>query len=305
MEKRLLNITGGATKFIQLLIAVHYLHLKGYKFTDITCKSSSALFIIPYLLGKYRDLYKEGVELDLNKYFKVPPTDGEGNLTAKAKARAVWSFMPNWIPGGNINSFGVQDVEALFTKYMSKEDFNKYKNGHYPNVHVVSVRPSQAKQDKVVSVVNLKHCTYKEAKAYILGSAAIQVFTNAIEIKGEDHVDGGMYTAGAGGYLLDTGYFKNVESVVSIYSWTDPHFGIKESETWKENIGNNSARVAEIFKASNKWYADRHEYWYCKANNIPRLEVKVPDVFKNTYEVNPETIAKAVTLTKQYMKQIK
>lgn len=298
---KLLNVTGGATKFIQLVIAISETLKAGYKPTDITVKSSSALAIIPILLGLEQEMYQEGINLKLEKYFKIPPTDGNGSFTKKALFRAAWSFLPNWIPGGDVNSFGVQDTRPLLKKYLTEELFNAYKNNdNYPNVHVVSFMPTSAK----ICVTNLKQCNYLYAIDIISGSSKIQAITDSINIGGVDHVDGGMYLAGSGGYLMETGYFDKVEQCVSIYSWTDPHFDILPSDGWKENIANNSARIVQNLKGSNKWFCPNHEKWYCFANGVERLPIHVPDVFKYTYEYKQETVEKAVSLTQLYMKDV-
>lgn len=299
---KVLSITGGATKFIQLLIATHKILQHGYKPDDIVVKSSSAIYILPLLLGKYDQLYKEGVELDLAKYFTVPPTNGNGKLTPLALLRAAASFLPNWMPFGAVNSFGEQDVRPLLRKYLSLEEFNRYKYGDYPNVHVVTV--VTGKKD-VSRVVNLKELEYEEALANIEGSAQIQAFTAGLEIDGQVVFDGGMFTAGAAGYLFETGYFDiEPTELVSIYSWTKYNYDLKESDAWKENIANNSLRISNVFKAATKWAFPRHEYWYCRANNIKRLEVRCPDVFEHTYQYDKATVDKAVEETTKYMNQL-
>lgn len=303
--KIVLSVTGGATKFIQLLIAIYKILQRGYKPTDIIVMSSSAIMIVLILLGKFEELYQEAIELNLKKYFKIPPTDGKGNLTILARLRAVWSFLPDWL-GGKVNSFGEQDVRPLLKKYLTEELFNKYKTGDYPNVWVVSVKPSKAKQKEYVSFVNLKDCTFHEALDEIEASSRIQVFTNSLKVKGEWRNDGGMYFAGAAGWAIEENIedFANTEQLVSIYSYTDPHFGIKEGQAWRSNIGNNSARVSELLKASNKYYCRLHEHYLCKDRGIKRLEVDVPDIMENTYQYDKKTVYKASFETTEYMNEL-
>ena len=299
--KRILSFTGGATKFIQLVIACTKILKHGYNPTDIIVKSSSAIKILLILLGKGDIALKEGSNLDLSKYFDVIPTDGNGKLTFKAKLRAIWSFMPSWM-GGNVNSFGVQDVRPLIKKYLTNDDFLKYKLGDYPNVWTVSVKPSYGSLKEYIHVQNLKECkNLNEALLYIEGSSQIQTLTEGVKINNDIHFDGGMYLAGSAGYLLQEKIFDNVEEVVSVYSWTDPHFDILDSKDWKNDIGSNMARMSQFFKGSNKYFCRSHEELYCKVNNIKRTEFMLPDVFKNTYEYSKETVNQAILETNKYM----
>lgn len=315
IKRKILSVTGGATKFIQILISIKKVLDSGFEPTDILVKSSSAICILLIIMGKYDEAYKEGLNLDLNKYFTEPPTNGDGKLTFKAKLRAIWSFMPSWI-GGDVNSFGVQDVRPLLKKYLTEELFQKYKNDNikYPNIWVVSVKPnkSQLYNDKkefteYLCIDNLKDCeNLEQALNLIEASSQIQAFTEGVEINNETRFDGGMYLAGSAGFFIEEGFFKkeNVEELISIYSWTNPHFDIQDSKDWKKDIGTNTARLSQMFKASNKYFCAKHEYWLCKSNNIKRLAINVPDVFKNTYEVNPDTIKNAVILTNNYLNEI-
>lgn len=286
---KLVSITGGATKFLQLLIAFHLLLKRGYKPTDIIVTSASALFILPYLLGKADEMFYEGRNLDLKKYFVHPPTDGNGNLTFWAKLRAIWSFMPNWIPGGNIDSFGVQDVRPLLKKYLSDEEIKAYVDGDYPNVHVLMFCPSLGR----IRVVNIKdpNLTVDEIRDIIEASTRLQGLTNPLYIGEVAHVDGGMFLSGAAGFLMENEIFQNVYELVSIYSYTNPF--PKENHAWKENIGNNAMRISFQFESAVRYLCPMHEHWYCVANDIPRLEIRVPDILQSTYDVDAETIARA------------
>lgn len=311
MKKRLLSYTGGATKFIQIVISMVRILSSNYKPTDIIVKSSSAIAVLLVLLGKGSEAHQEGVNLDLSKYFSEPPTDGNGKLTWNAKLRAVRSFLPNWL-GGAVNSFGVQDVRPLLKKYLTDEMFQEYKNGDYPNVWTIAVNPSKGKLKsesgdftEYVCVDNLKDCnTLTEVLALIEASAQIQGFTEGVEIDGYTRFDGGMYFAGAAGFLLEEEFFTDVEKVVSVYSWTDPHFDIQDSDEWKNDIGTNSARISQMLKGSNKYFAPKHEQRYCQVMGIDRVAVDLPDVFKNTYEYNQAAVKEAVDKTTAYMNGI-
>lgn len=291
---KLLNITGGSTKFIQIAAALYVLHQEGYRFTDLSVISASAIAAIPYVFGMWDEMFNEGTNLNMDKIFKVTPTNSRGNLTFIALLRATLSFFTN------INSFGVQDIKPILKKYITEELFEKYKVSNKPNIHVVAYEPTYNR----IYVKNLKDCAnVEECYSLIMGSSAIQTYTQHITyhdgVREVDLVDGGMWVAGAGGYLMESGYFKNVESVVSIYSW-ELGTNLEQSSNWKKNIMQNIARTSMGFKNANMWYAPRHEYWYCthQDNNIPIMQIFTPNVLdiSDLYDVENLTEAKDKTL---------
>ena len=295
--RKLLSCTGGGAKFIEIIIALDRIIKGGYRPTDIIVKSSSALAILFVILGKYLEGYKEGADLDLKKFFKSPPTDGKGQLTLSAKFRAIWSFMPSVI-GGDINSFGVQDVRPLLLKYISDADFELYRNGPYPNIWIVTVDPSKGTQGEYLHFDNLKDCAnVKTAADLIEASAQIQGNTEGVYIGDSHRFDGGMYLAGAAGYMIKNNFFENVAETVSIYSYTDSHYGTKDSDSYKKDIGSNAARIIEMLKNSNKYFCREHEYELCINRGIKRLEVNLPDVIDNLYGADAETVNRAILET--------
>lgn len=289
--KKLLSLTGGATKFIQLVTAMIEVYKRGYVPTDLITISASSIAALPFVLGLHEEMVNEGTNLELSDIFKVSPVTEKGGIAAIGVLRALWS----WLPGDKVHSVGVQDVTPLITKYITEELFFKYKFGaQYPNIHTISYDPT----DDEVVVINLKDVDYETALAAIAASSHIPVFTQAVEVNinntVKDLVDGGVYTSNAAGFLIRTGYFDadDVDTLVSVYAW-EKNRKLKKSTTWKKNIFNNALRTSNGQTSGNMWYSEDHEMLTCNYYKIPRYALFLPNVIENLYEVDNKILRKA------------
>jgi len=292
-DRRILSVTGGSTKFIQLVAGMIKLEEKGYNFTDIICKSASGIAVLPFVFGLHEELVQEGLNVEFEKIFTSTPVTRTGGIHFKGIIRAVLSFL---FP--NITAFGKQDTKHLIRKYITKDMYRKYLTGDYPNIHVVTVDNTQG----IPVIFNLKNIfCYEEALSIIAGSSKITPMVEYEPFEGLCLVDGGMILAGGAGYIMETNYIKSerVESVVSLYSWTNPFPDC--SEDWKKNVFSNTKRSSELLKAGGKYYGPRHEYWYCKANGIPLEQLFVPDVLDQLYDIDDKDLENAYNQTLEYL----
>jgi len=274
---RILGQTGGATQFIELVQASIEVK-KVFDFTDLVVTSASAIASLPFVIGMYEELIEEGENLEVKDFMKVSPTNSKGGFSWRAIFRAIRSFLPFT----KVNSFGVQDVSKLLKKYVTPEVFQQYKEGNYPNIHVYYVDPDT----KTPCIENAKNCTYQEFIDLVQTSSKIQPMVEHGIFRDKPGVDGGMYLSGAVGYFIEEGYFEKeeVEEVYSIYVWTNPN--PKPDSKWKNNIATNIKGAIDSFKAGGKWAFPRHEYWFCKANNIPLTQLFCPDLHDTTYDLD-------------------
>lgn len=272
---KLLNVTGGATQFIELVQAM-IVTSKVYKPTDLVVTSASAIAAVPFVLGMHEELIEEGENLEVRDFMTISPTKPNGKFSWLGILRILLGL----IPGININSLGIQDVSDLLKKYVPPKVFRKYQEEDYPNIHVTYVDPDT----KTPRIVNLKDCTYQEYLDAVMCSSKIQGFVKHGMFREKPGVDGGLYLAGAAGYFMENGYFTNVQEVYSIYVWTDPN--PKSSEVWRRNFITNTKAVTDTLKAGQKWCYPRHEYWYCKANNISLTQLFCPDLHDTLYDLD-------------------
>jgi hypothetical protein len=292
---KLLNLSGTATKFIQLVAALYKLdELKpNFKPTDITAISGTSILVLPYLFKEWNNLFYEGENITKEDLFSFSPTNNDGKIRALAIGRALMSFVNTW------NSFGVQNIQPYLDKYITEEMFYKYKYEDYPNVHIIAYDPTKGK----LFIKNAKECSnLKELHNLIKSSSAIQVYTEHIEFEDEngkvDLVDGGMWCSGAGGYLMEIDYFNELpDEVISIYSFEEEP-KLKENDAWKKNIFNNILRTSQGFKNANQWYSVKHEYRLCKSENISLIQLFTPTVLdvEDIYDVDKLSEAKNITL---------
>jgi hypothetical protein len=289
---KILSVTGGATKFIQLAVAMIETARKGYKPTDLVVISASAIAALPFVMGMYDEMIKEGTSLDLSKFFTKSPVNKKGKLSLSA----IWRAFVSLLWGNKIYSFGVQDVTGLLTKYITQHVFNLYQYGNYPAIHVITV---EYRTGKVVPV-NLKNCTYQEMLDAINASSNIPIFTKDLN----GFVDGGTFCKGAAGYLIETGYFDaaKIEKIVSIYSWDKAPVKMSDVDYTKD-IFANVTNYIECKELSNDWYSLNHERRLAQALKIDRLELFIPNILTNLYEVNNAILIEAKEKTEIYIKQ--
>ena len=129
--RKILNLSGAGTKISGLAGACDYIfNVCGYRPTDISGISSGGILGIPIALRKW-DILREFTQVfTINDIFDSNPINKKNKITFSAKLRAIKGK----------SSFGTQNnLPLTVSRIISKEDFNRYQKGEFPNVWIGSV----------------------------------------------------------------------------------------------------------------------------------------------------------------------
>lgn len=282
---KLLNISGGATKAIQLAVASIEVY-KRWKPDIIAGVSAGAIIALPLALGMFDLLIQESLDIKPDEMFKVRPTNKKGKITLHGWMRAISGVIQT--KETDKYSFGIQDTRHFIKNFITEEMFNSYKaNKELPDILVLTVNVTYG----CPIVYNLKTLNYLQAIEAIEKSCHIPIMTDAIE----DEVDGGLWAHCPEWYLLHNNILKPSE-VISIYS-REEIFKVKKSTKWKENVFENITRTLQLFNIALSTCGQGLAKWYCIANNIKHLQLFCPQVLEETYEFDESKLKNAMNLT--------
>ena len=173
-ERKVLNLSGAATKIAGLAGVSDYIHnIKGFRPTDITGISSGALLSLPIALRKWDFIRELTQTFTLDDIFDSKPINEDNKITFKAKLRVAL---------GN-PSLGTQNnLYKTLQKIITKEEFKRYQEGNYPNVWVGSVDFKTGSR----YIVNIKdkEISYEEYQILVNASASIPLAVESVKYKG-------------------------------------------------------------------------------------------------------------------------
>lgn len=241
--------------------------------------SYSAVVAIPLAMGMYEDILKESASLTHNKFFKVSPMTKKGGLSFAGFRRVVSSiFAPK-----KYHSFGLQDVQPLLKKFVTKEIFEQYKKGDYPIVYVAAVC-AETQEPVIWNVKELDYDTYLKA---VSASSRIPVWTQLQKIGDLHYYDGGVTDTNASVLLFDK---YNISEVISIYP-RPKNFEGKKVPQVKGVVGAINWTIDTMLK--NVSHNDSLvEVLECEDRGIKLKQIFLPYVLDNLYDVDKTKLLK-------------
>lgn len=278
--KKVLNISGGATKITGLLSASKAISQKmDYRPDIITGVSSGAICAMIVATGLYSKAEEVLKDLSLSTFMDQPPVNSKGKLTLNAYIRALTGK----------NSLGVQNIPKVLSQIITKEVFDRYQmqSRIMPDVWIIAINARTGAPRSW----NAKWLTYEKYLQVVAASCAIPVFTQPIEIEGEIYYDGGLRNHIGGAWLLK--HIKpQVGEMISIFS--RPKIEDFKLEREKPANGlfqllNDTITIMNIDISSNDEYAERA---ICKARGIKYLPLHMPSITKSVYDVDKDRLKK-------------
>jgi len=169
---------GGATKGAGIAGASVEVKNLGFKPDIYSGISFGSIACVPLAIGMDAELLKESATLQLRKFFKVPPTTKNGKITGRAILRAAWSFVSR---SNKFLSLGVQDIEPILTKFITREKFLDYQRSSAAPCFIMAVEFQS--NTPVVWNVKDKRITFQEYLAIVKASSRIPVMTQPMMIQ--------------------------------------------------------------------------------------------------------------------------
>lgn len=284
-NRTLINISGGAIKFIALISAFIHLLRKGEKPNVLTGVSSGAIICFLYVCGRLT----EGLAMARKSHNINVIFSKRNNPVNKKGGLSIWAI---WRILSGKNYLGEMDnLEKNIREICSVLDFLKYKeNPHAPHCYILAI---ESKTGMHV-IRNLKDCTYEEAIDLVIGSSSIAPTIKEREFRGVMLNDGGHRGHSAGAYLLRRnidGMRTNLKQCITIFSRPAP----KDYEALALDKSNNffnrliNFTIGTFVKETSLNDAFMED-WICEENDIQYKPVYIDKFTEDTYHITPEEI---------------
>jgi hypothetical protein len=289
--KALINISGGAIKFIALISAFRQLLKTGVKPKAVSGVSSGAIICFLYVCGRL----DQGLELarksdDIRLIFsrKNQPV---GKI-AGFSIQAIWKL----IRGKNY--IGVMDnLEKNIKAICSPKDFWNYKeNPEAPDCYLLAIDETTGRH----VVQNIKHLSYNGAIDLVIGSSSIAPTIISREFEGWLLNDGGHRGHSAGAYLLRNNYQKlkeRIDTCFTIFSRPHPEEyeeqGVDKTNNFFNRLLNFTIGISIKETSLNDEYVEREE---CEDSEIAYIPIYIPKFTNATYAASKEDIQKGEAL---------
>jgi predicted patatin/cPLA2 family phospholipase len=281
MKRKILNISGGATKIAGLAGATDYIiNEYGYKPTDITGVSSGAILTLPIALGKWDEIRNLTTSFSLDDIFDKKPVNKKNRITLNSVLRVL----------SGKTSLGTQNnLKKTISKIVTPLDFFHYQNDEkYPDCYVGSVDFKTGSR-KVFNLKN-KTITYDDYLELVNSSASIPLAVEPVYFN-----DYTLYDGGVRNHILSTWSLENIENIESTISVFSRPKEIKEilGTKWDpKNILDVFNRYISITNIEISKSDEENEKLLVKLlskkdNKISLKQVFTPYVIKELYDTDP------------------
>lgn len=296
--KRLINISGGAIKYIGLIACLRELVKEGVRPTVLTGVSSGAIISFCYVCGKLEQAFKIGERTD----------DIRVIFSKKNDPTRKWNIIRNILLGRNY--LGIMDnLEKNIRAIVSPDDFYMYKHGKQTiDCFILSVNEDDGSE----VLVNLKDLDYDQAIDHVIGSSSISPTTIARStvLRGRkiNLIDGGHRDHSAGGNVLELDLME-FDECLTIWSRDKPsrYVGerLKDLSTFFKRLINS---VIPTFVKEVSMNDEEKEDVLCAMRAIEYYPIYLKKFHSSTYKISKEEIKKGiqigVTAARKYIQKI-
>ncbi len=290
--KALVNISGGAIKFIALISAFKQLLHTGVKPKALSGVSSGSIIAFLYVCGRLDQgltLARRSHDIRLIFSRKNQPV---GKL-AGFSIQAIWKI----IRGRNY--IGIMDnLEKNIRSICSTKDFWNYKeNPDAPDCYILAIDETTGRH----IVQNIKHLSYNGAIDLVIGSSSIAPTIKAREFEGWLLNDGGHRGHSAGAYLLRNNYQRikeRIDTCFTIFSRPDPETynnqPLGQFNNFFKRLLGFTIPVSVKETSLNDEYVEREE---CEEAGFHYIPIYIPKFTEDTsYVASKEEIKKGESL---------
>lgn len=295
--RKVLNISGGATKIAGLAGAADYIiNEYGYKPTDITGVSSGSILSLPIAMGKWEDIRKLTTTFSLDDIFDKKPVNKNNRIKFNAVIRALTGKL----------SFGTQNkLKSTLGKVITPLDFFNYQNNEmYPDCYIGAVDFKTGSR----KVYNLKNRSikYDDYLDIVNASSSIPLAVEPVYLNGCILYDGGVRN-----HILSTWAIENIENIetsISIFSrpknindilndnWSPKNI----IDVFNRYIAINNIEISKSDEENEKLLADLYSK---NGYNIDVKQIFTPFIIKELYDTDPEKLKRLYNLSYESAKE--
>lgn len=272
MITRVLNLSGGSTKFIGIVGAAQEI-LKNWIPTHITGVSAGAIAAIPVAMDLWDTIIPIGLEVTLDTFFSTPPVTKKGDIRLWSIFRSIFG-----------KSLGVQKIQEMYSKIITPEIFKIYQEGDYAVCYALATNYSTG--EPVAFNLKDKNTTYERALDAIAASSAIPVFTQPIIIDGEIYFDGGVRDFVASKWALENLTPREIKTVYS------RPYGYRAQSELKTSIFAMLNRTIDLMQNEVQMNDADQELSLCRDRGIFLDQYFLPVVLESLYDTDPGRLQK-------------
>ncbi len=281
----LINISGGAIKFIGLIACFRKIIESGIKPKAVSGVSSGAIIALFYVCNKLDDAYKLAKKSHDKKLI----------FSSKNDPERLWNIIKSQILRRNY--LGQMDnLEKNIRSIITKEVFNQYKSDiqYNPDCYILSVRENNSAK----VLVNLKYLSYEAAISHVIGSSSIAPLIKSRRVTHKSEIielnDGGHRDHSAGSEVLKKDSFNKC---ITIFSRPSVE-GYQKMEVGKTNTFLNRLMNFTV-KTYNKEVSindESKEYELCKKSNCEYSPIYLDKFVDSTYDITPQEIEDGIMI---------
>lgn len=281
--KKLINISGGAIKFVALAACFKELIDKGIKPKAVSGVSAGSIIALFYVCGKLDTCVELAKQSDNKRIIFSKKNDPE----------RIINVIRNIVLGRNY--LGVMDnLEKTIRHEIDEALFNKYTDySNTPDCYILSIDEATGKK----ILVNLKECNYQNAIAHVIASSSIAptIKSRKVFAHGKYYFacDGGHRDHSAGSTLLV--HDQSFDEVITIFSRDSID---KYTETSKRKFKNFFTRLTDFtistFIREVSINDELREKDLCEDNGIKYSPIHIQPFVNSTYNITRKEIINGV-----------
>jgi hypothetical protein len=295
MKKNILiNVGGGAIKFIGLITAFYQLIISGVKPKYLSGNSAGSIVIFLYCCGKL----SEGIKIAKKSFIKTLIFSRKNNPTGNISGFSLSGIFK--ILKGRSYAGRMDNLEKELRNIVSIQDFDNYKfNPNSPEAYIITIEKEKGKH----VLLKLKDLNYEEAISVVIASCSIIPMTPFRKFRNMFLADGGHRATSAGAYILKNNINNikdDIDECITIFSRNEPEKYEEENLNIKKGFFNHliNFTLSVQFKETtlNDEYMEKTE---CKFSKINYKPVYLRKFTTESYSISEKEVQDGIEIAKE------
>lgn len=286
--KTLVNISGGAIKFIALIACFRKLIKSGVKPEAVSGVSAGAIISLFYVCGKLEEAYELAKKSHDRRLIFSKKNDPVGNIGGFS-IHAIWKIIT-----GKSYAGVMDNLEKNIRSVITPKVFRNYTKDivNNPDCWILSI--DERTSAKVL--VNLKYLEYESAIRHVIGSSSIAPLIKPSEVAHKSSLhklnDGGHRDHSAGSEVLLKKTFNRCITIFSrpeIEEYQDQEVG--DSKNFINRLLNFTVKT---FNKEISINDENREFEICKRSNCEYHPVYLESFVSSNYDITTEQIQRGI-----------
>ncbi len=298
----LINVSGGAIRFVYLAYAFYNLLLKGVSPTAVSGVSAGSFIVFAFCCGRLREA------LDIaNKTHDPRQIFSKKNQPfGKISGFSISALIK--IVSGKGYAGVMDNLEKNLRKTISEEDFEEYQqDNNRPDCFIMCINEETHSE----VLINLKdsRVKYEDAINIVMGSAAISPTTKPYKLRSDlIHplntgsvilIDGGHRHVSAGSYVLENELAGDLNECYTILSRNSKDQYNSVSKQNVKSFFNRLLNITSIFVREVSINDEYKEIEECRKRGVKHFNIYCGFPVVSTYEITENQVSLAPKLARE------